>query len=234
MIKRVLLAAILTGLAAGFVMAVIQHVRLAPMIEFAETFEHASHGHEAAITNDQTVAAHSHGDETWTPTNGLERTFYSSVTIILAAIGFALGMTGVSFLTGTPITRSNGLIWGLCGFLAVSFAPALGLPPELPGMQGASFSARQLWWIGCILSTGFGLWIISTRVSVQHQIIAIVALLLPHLGLAPKAPAQQSPVPASLAAEFVTASLGANLVMWALIGLFLSIALARFADMEKS
>ena len=41
MIGRVILAVILAGIAAGFLMGVIQHVRLTPMILEAEVYEQA-------------------------------------------------------------------------------------------------------------------------------------------------------------------------------------------------
>ena len=39
MIGRVLLAALLAGIAAGFIMGVIQHVRITPLILEAEVYE---------------------------------------------------------------------------------------------------------------------------------------------------------------------------------------------------
>ena len=40
-------------------------------------------------------------------------------------------LAGISLISGLPITKQNGLIWGLCGFLAICLAPAAGLPNPL-------------------------------------------------------------------------------------------------------
>ena len=240
MIGRVLLAAILAGLAAGLIMGVIQHVRVTPLILHAETFEGqpaGGHDHGTAPAQpeagaDSTAAAtaheHEHGEEEgWMPADGLERTLFTTMASMLAGAGFALALTGISFMIGLPVTRENGWIWGLCGFLAVSFAPALGLAPELPGMPAADLGARQLWWVGTVAATGAGLYLLATRRTAIGIGAAIVLFLLPHLIGAPKLANAESAVPAELAAEFAANSLGANLIMWVLIGVFLAIALTR-------
>ncbi len=252
MIRRVLLAAILAGLAAGIVMGVIQHVRLTPLIIQAEQFEAApapdtgvtppapeagaepsptSHDHAATGAG---TGEHQHNVNAWAPGDGWERTFYTTVTAMLAAAGFALLLTGVSFLSGISITRSNGLLWGLCGFIAVSLAPAIGLPPELPGMPAAGVIARQAWWIGTIICTGMAIWLIAAQSHKFRYLAAAVLALAPHVLGAPRPPAEASGVPASLAAEFVSASLGANFLMWLLIGLFLAITLAPHEEAAKA
>ena len=236
MIRRVLLAAILAGFAAGLVMGVIQHVRLTPLILEAETFEKSqqAHDHGAAATTTATaetapVAAQPHDAEEWAPADGLERTIYTSTTSIIAAIGFALLLAGLSIITNLKITRANGWIWGLCGFAAVSFAPATGLAPELPGMPAADLMARQIWWLGTIICTAAALWIFATQTTLQWRGAAVMGLLLPHIAGAPKlAGGAESDVPAHLAASFVSNSLAANLVMWLLIGIFLAYTLSKF------
>ena len=235
MIRRVLLAAILAGLAAGFVMGVIQHVRLTPLIIQAESYEHMAHGH--GTTTEQgtpQVQAHSHDGTEWSPDDGLERSFYTTLTVMLTAAGFALVLTGVSFLSAIPITRKNGLIWGICGFVAVSLAPAIGLPPELPGMPAADLVARQAWWIGTIVCTGLAIWLAATHLNRLPYVVGAAALALaPHVIGAPHAPSEATTLPAALAAEFATGSLGANLVMWLLIGLLLSITLSPHEEAAK-
>lgn len=220
MIGRVLLAAILAGLAAGLLMGLIQHVRLTPLILEAETFEHVAHGHGGE--------AHSHGDQVWSPADGLERTFYTTLTAIAAAAGFALLLAGVSFVTNIPITLSNGWIWGLCGFLAVSLNPAISLPPELPGMAAVELKTRLFWWLACVAISGFGLWLIAVAKDYWWRIAGVINLALPHV-FAPARPNEVgNHIPANLVAEFVSNSLAANLVMWIVIGVGLGIALEKF------
>jgi cobalt transporter subunit CbtA len=219
MIARVLLAVILSGIAAGLVMGVIQHVRLTPLILQAETFEHVAHGHS--------TEPHSHGGEMWSPADGVERTFYTTLTAVLTATGFAFLLAGLSLVGNRPLTWSNGLLWGLCGFFAVSLAPAIGLPPELPGMAETALNQRLLWWVGTILTTGLGLWFLTSANSPRTIVPAMLLLFVPHMLWIPKMATEQTALPAGLAAQFVTASLGANLLMWCVIGLTLGYFLER-------
>lgn len=247
MIGRVLLAAILAGIAAGLLTGVIQHVRLTPLIIQAERIEMAAapvagasesaqpadggHDHSATghgATHDGAAPAaegHDHDANAWAPSDGFERTFYTVLTRTLAAAGFALLLAGVSFLSDIPVTRGNGLVWGLCGFFAVSFAPAIGLPPELPGSAAAGLVARQAWWVGTFICTALAMWIVVTRQPWWRYPAAALLALVPHLIGAPHMPPEDTALPAALAADFVAASMGTNLVMWLLIGLFLAFAL---------
>ena len=219
MIARVLLAVILSGIAAGLVMGFIQHVRLTPLILQAEKFEHVAHGHNAEV--------HSHGDKVWSPADGAERTLYTTLTAILTATGLSFLLAGISLTGNRPITFANGLAWGLSGFFSVSFAPALGLPPALPGMTEGVLEHRQLLWLGTILSTALGLWILTAGKTLTTVIPALLLLLVPHLFWMQKFTTEKSAVPAALAAQFVTSSLGANLIMWCVIGLVLGHFLER-------
>jgi predicted cobalt transporter CbtA len=45
--------------------------------------------------------------------------------------------------SGHDLDARRGLLWGLGGFAALHLAPAVGLPPELPGMASADLAARQ-------------------------------------------------------------------------------------------
>lgn len=219
MIARVLLAVILSGIAAGLVMGLIQHERLTPLILQAETYEHLAHGHNAE--------PHQHSEALWSPSEGMERTVYTTLSSVLAATGFAFVLAGLSIVGNRSITFANGLLWGLCGFFAVAFAPALGLPPQLPGMAEAALSQRQVWWVGTILATALGLWILTSGKTLTTIIPALLLIFVPHMLWTPKTSTEASAVPASLAAQFATASLGANLIMWCVIGLTLGYFLER-------
>ena len=225
MIARVLLAAILTGIAAGLVLGLIQHVRLTPLILQAETFEHVAHGHAAA--DGKTVSDHQDGAETWVPANGLERNFFTTLTAVLSAVGFALIVVGISFAANFPITQSNGYVWGACGFLVVSLLPAISLPPELPGMPSASTGVRQLWWVACIALSGLGLWLIASAKEMWWHMTGLANIVLPHF-FAPQNPVEAgAPLPSGLVAVFVSNSLAANLAMWIVIGVGLGFALKK-------
>ena len=150
MIGRVILAALLAGVAAGFIMGAIQHFRLTPLILEAEVFENAGGGHQPrdrasaeAPTAEQPAAEEPSAEEEWAPTDGWQRTLYTTAASMLAGAGFAAVLAGISLLIGIPITARNGLLWGLAGFISVNLAPAAGLSPELPGMPAADLLARQ-------------------------------------------------------------------------------------------
>lgn len=238
MIGRVVLAALLAGIAAGFIMGAIQHLRLTPFIIAAENFEAAGHAHaapEAGATNE----AHSHADhdhghahdhgEGWAPADGWQRTLATTLTAVMAGAGFAAVLAAISLISGLPITPQNGLVWGLCGFLAVTLAPAMGLPPELPGMPAGDLLARQVWWIGTIAATAAGIFLIATRGEAWAIALAIVLIGLPHLIGAPGAVYGESAVPPGLAASFAANAIAANAIFWVLIGQFLGLALNRTA-----
>jgi cobalt transporter subunit CbtA len=249
MTGRVVLAVILAGIAAGLIMGVIQHVRLTPLILQAESFERAGDPHSHAPAGDSaTAGGHDHGDghshddghghdhgEGWSPADGWQRTLATTVTAVMAGAAFAAVLAGLSLLTGLRITRQNGLVWGLCGFVAVSLAPAAGLPPELPGMAAAELLPRQIWWVCTIALTGAGLYLLAARREAWAIALAILVIALPHVIGAPAAPHEASMVPATLAASFAANSLAANAVFWSCIGLFLGLALDRYAkDMDTA
>jgi cobalt transporter subunit CbtA len=219
MIARVLLAVVLCGLAAGFAMGVMQHVRLTPILMFAETFEKAEtsgHSHDAAAPHE-----HAHGAKAWMPQDGFERTAYTYATAMIAAAGFAGILAGLAFTLGHNITPQTGWIWGMCGFLAFSLAPAAGLPPELPGMPVADLTMRQIWWISTVIATGVSLWLLAFKREAWAIVLAFGVLLLPHLIGAPQPENHGTGVPASLASDFAGSVLAANAVMWLLIGTLL-------------
>lgn len=225
MIGRVLLAALLAGIAAGLIMGIIQHVRLTPLILEAETYETAGQAHDAAAAE----------DEGWKPAGGWQRTLATTATAAMTGAAFALLLAGISLVAGLPITRRNGVVWGLCGFLAVTLAPAMGLPPELPGMPAGDLVTRQIWWLGTIAATGIGLFLIATRRETWALAAAIVIIALPHLVGAPQPVSHESAVPAQLAATFVANSIAAAAIFWSLIGTFLGLAINRFApDAQNS
>ena len=232
MIGRVVLAALLAGIVAGLIMGAIQHLRLTPYILQAETFELASgtagHSHDHA-EGEATAESHDHGDGGWAPADGWQRSFATTLTAAMTGAGFAAVLAAISLISGLPITRQNGMIWGLCGFLAVTLAPAMGLPPELPGMPAGDLMARQVWWVGTIAATAAGIFLIATRGEAWAIAVAIVLIGLPHIIGAPAVVHGESSVPPGLAASFAANAIAANAIFWVLIGQFLGLALNRTA-----
>ena len=230
MTPRLILAALIAGLCAGIIMGGIQHFKLTPLIAEAERYEKAEvskDGAKPTCVENMPGMKMCEGDEPeWEPKAGFQRTALTTLSTMITGAGFALLLAGVSLVSGLPITKQNGLIWGLCGFLAVSLAPAAGLAPELPGMPVADLNARQIWWVFTILSTGLGIWLIAAKPKSWAPIAAVIAIAIPHIFGAPVAMPHETKVSPTLAAEFVANSLAANAVFWALIGLFLAHAFA--------
>jgi cobalt transporter subunit CbtA len=215
MLRRILLTGLIAGTAAGLFAAGLQHLRLIPLIAAAEVYEaagaHADHQHGQL----EPTAAE------WQPAPGLERTGYTVLADVLAGIGFALLLAGgvaLARLRGYPIDTRRGLIWGAAGFLVFALAPAIGLPPELPGMQAAGLMARQEWWLLTAAATALGLGLVVFARQPVVRVIGAAILILPHLVGAPIAPHGASALPAQLAAEFATASLATAALFWLLLG----------------
>jgi cobalt transporter subunit CbtA len=218
MLRRILLIAVIAGAVAGLAATALQGAKLWPLIAEAEQFEQASAtGHQHG---DGTVA-HSHDDE-WEPADGAERIAFTALFNILAGFGFALLLNGALLLRGTvargaPLDVATGAMWGLAGFVCFALAPALGLPPELPGMAAADLLDRQVWWIATALASAGGLALIAFARPVALKALGILVLAAPHVIGAPHAH-EAGPVPAELAAQFVAASLVAAAVFWIVLG----------------
>ncbi len=169
--------------------------------------------------------AHAHGD--WAPQEGLERVAFTGLATLVSGVGYALVLLALLLAAGAAPTRETCLRWALAGFIAVNLAPAVGLPPELPGMGGGgSLALRQAWWALTVAATGLGLHLLAHRRAPWMAAAGIAAIALPHLVGAPHG-AAASEVPAGLAAQFATRSLAVGLVFWATLGLALSWAWAR-------
>jgi len=231
MIGRLVLAALIAGMAAGFIYGGVQHVQTTPLILAAEVYETApAHDHTTAATDPAVTPtpALEHEEEEWAPADGWQRTLSTTVSSMITGAGFALLLAGVSLLTGLPITPKNGLIWGICGFLAATVAPGAGLAPELPGMPTADLLLRQIWWVATIAATGAAIFLIATRRELIWLAAAVVLIALPHIIGAPQPLTHETAVPAGLAASFAANTIAASAVLWSLIGLFLGLALQKF------
>ena len=233
--QRIFFAAVLSGLAAGLAMSAVQQWRVVPLILEAENYESGAADH----THEPGTPAHSHAGElpdghvhdadAWAPQDGVERTFYTVLANTLGGIGFAFLLVAVSVLAGLPITARNGIIWGIGGFAAFQLAPAIGLPPELPGMAAAELGIRQAWWLGTALATGAGLIVLAKLRNWTGLGMAAVLVLAPHVIGAPAAPDDASVVPAHLATSFAANALATGALFWLLAGPLLGWLNERFA-----
>lgn len=237
MFTRVFFAAILAGIAAGLVLATLQHFRTTPLIIAAEAFEgksahdhspakqppaHGEAGHNHATDHKEPAPAaptnHAHDANAWAPQDGLERTFYSALSDVIIAIGFAFLLAAVSLLTGISITPRNGALWGLTAFAVFTLSPAAGLPPELPGMPAADLINRQIWWWGCVIAGAIGVGLIALKQNALFIVAGIVMIAAPHLIGAPQPVNHETAVPSHLIQTYVANSLFILAITWIIVG----------------
>jgi cobalt transporter subunit CbtA len=208
-LRRLIWVGVLAGLLVGLIVTVIQSVTIYPLLRHAEQFETAA------------PAAHDHhGDAeqpAWEPSGTLERIGFETLTNIVIGVGFGLLLAGLFGLRDSPVGLRRGCVWGAAGFLCFALAPALGLPPALPGAAEGALSARQLWWLLAAGSTAGGLAAL-VRGDWRWRIAGIALLVLPHVVGAPSPGAVDSTVPAELAHRFVILSLGTSALFWLLLG----------------
>jgi cobalt transporter subunit CbtA len=227
MLRNLILSAAAAGVAAGLFTALVQHVTTTPIIIEAEKYEggtapHAhDHGAAAAASaaeapvEPESVAAEA---EEWAPADGLERTLYTSLATTVLGVGFGLALLGAMALAGVAINARSGLAFGVAGFMAVTLAPALGLPPEIPGSGAAALEARQLWWLFAVVATAVGLAGLLLTERVALQVGGVVLIALPHIVGPPHPLEFVSTAPAELAGHFVAASLAVTAIFWAVLG----------------
>lgn len=227
--RSIVFAATVTGLVAGLFLAVVHHFTTVPYILAAETFEvsggevaPAEHGqaggHEAAPAS----------QESWTPADGFERTFYTVVADIVTGVAFAFLLIAGYALSGRPIGWRRGLLWGLAGFASVMIAPAVGMPPGLPGIEAAPLGVRQAWWIGTALATAGGLGLLAFLRTPWSAAVAVLLIAAPHLIGAPPPPDVTTLVPASVRQGFIAAVTVSSFLFWAVLGVIGALIYDRF------
>lgn len=232
MLMRLLAVALLAGLTAGVVTGAVQVLHLQPLILEAERYEglgSSDHHHgteDIAPTPGVALSEvpHDHGGITIPPreTPSFQRVAFLVITSIISGVAFALLLTAVYTLLAPRITFTldarTGALWGLAGFAAFSLAPALGLPPELPGMAAADLNLRQFWWVFTALATATGLGALVFGRTARWGLAGAALLILPHLIGAPRPPAEEITVPAELIVDFITFSLSTTGLFWLVLG----------------
>ncbi len=208
--RSLMMAVLLSGLAAGLVLFGTRHWLVVPLIQQAEIYESAAH---------DAMPEMGHEDEGWQPAEGFERIGLTGVSTVLSSIGFAAILFAAISLSNRPLDPWRGTLWGVAGFACFALAPALGLPPEPPGMAEADLQARQLWWAATAAATAIGLWLALGRD--RHwaaRIAGLAILVLPHIVGAPASEGDNL-VPAELAHRFALMSLATSGLFWIALGL---------------
>ena len=213
--QKLLTSAVFAGLAAGLIAAALQFYFVIPTLLEGELFETGERVHFSATGSPQSVrGAPGLGNE-W------GRHAMTVGFNVVTYVGFGFLMLAAMALTEirgfTKITARSGIVWGLCGFIAIQMAPAMGLPPVLPGTIGAEVAARQAWWLGTLVASGLGLWMIAF-VRGPVALIGIALLAAPQFIGAPRLDTYWGVAPPELAAQFVSYSLGVAAVGWTSLG----------------
>jgi|SRR5215831_968796 len=204
-----MMVALSSGALAGLLLFSIQHFTVVPLIESAEAYDTAAH---------QPAAGDAHDHEAWQPADGWQRTSFTALATVLTSIGFASVLFGTLALTGRTVDARRGALWGLAAFVCFGLAPALGLPPQPPGVAVADLYPRQLWWASTALATAIGLWLLAgPGRSWSLRVGGVVCLSLPHLIGAPIATGHNA-VPAQLIRQFTIASLATTAMFWLVLG----------------
>ena len=216
--RNVVFIAALAGLCVGVLMTIMQQVATVPLILKAEVYEQSAPAHEHAATATGEVMAHEHEEEGWAPADGLPRLIFTLLANIVTAVGFALLLVVASELAGGITDWRQGIFWGLGAFAAVTLAPGLGLPPELPAMPAADLGARQLWWVTTVALTAAGLALLVFRRSLPLAVLAIVLIVAPHVIGAPQPASFESPIPEGLHHDFVVGVIMTSFLFWVALG----------------
>lgn len=215
--QKILTSAVFAGVAAGLIAALLQFYFVIPTLLEGELFEGGARVHFGADGSPQS--------ERGTP--GLGGDFGRHLMTVgfnfVTYVGFGFLLLAAMALTEmkgfTTITPRTGIIWGLGGFVAIQLAPAIGLPPVLPGTIGADVAARQAWWLGTLVSSGLGLWMIAFARG-PLALVGVALLAAPQFIGAPRLDTYWGVAPPELAAQFVSYSLGAAAVGWTCLGFF--------------
>ncbi len=202
--------------------SIVQEFTTTPLILHAEEFENAQ-------ASGQSTAPAGGEAEAWGPADGIERTLFTSLGNIVAGIGFALMLVAGFALHGGEVDGRRGVLWGVAGFTVFSLAPALGLPPEVPGAMAAELVARQGWWLAAAAATALGLGLMVFARGTFWIVLGVVVLAAPHVVGAPHPEKLGGPVPPELAAHFVAASLVTAAVFWTLLGWLSGTLYRRFS-----
>jgi cobalt transporter subunit CbtA len=208
---RILISvALVSGTMAGLFLFVVQHFAIFPLIEKAEVYESAAAEH--------TMHGMHQEDEAWRPSSGAGRTLFTAPTTVLSAIRFAALLFGTVALKPVSLNWRKGALWGLAAFVCVDLAPALGLPPQPPGVAVADLSARQLWWVATVGATAIGLFLLfSSQRPWPIRLSGLLGLILPHVIGAPVATGGSS-VPQQLVHQFALLSILTTGMFWIVLG----------------
>ena len=227
MLGKLVAGALVAGVGAGLFAAALQFVFVQPLLLEAELYESGQRVHFAGVANPENGAdaVHDHADHDHAAVSarpGITRNAMSVLFSVFVYTGYSLiliAAIAAAVGRGHVLTLRKGLLWGLAGFVAVQFAPAAGLPPELPGTSAADLFSREIWWGMTGLATAAGLWIVAFGSGPVGVVSAAALILAPHLVGAPHPVELAGTPPPELASLFASRTLAVGMAVWAVLGL---------------
>lgn len=231
MLRQILTGGLLGGFTAGLLAAFLHLLLIQPVLLEAERYETGELVHYLALIGAHdpdagpeagTTEAESRELSSLAPTFDPVRDGISVLAFGLTYAGFGLlaaaAMTLAEARGHAPASLRAGLLWGAAGWVAVQLAPALALPPELPGAAAADLATRQLWWWATAATTALGLALLVFGRGWPAAIMGLALIASLHVMGAPEPPAFSGPAPPELAALFTARALGVSLVAWLALG----------------
>jgi len=216
LLRRVVFSAALAGVLAGLLLYAVQAVFVVPLILQAESYENAEPVQQAQPADDGHNHSHAAGDDQ--AASGLDRrSLLTAAADALTGVGFGLLLVAGFALRGGVDWR-RGLAWGVAGFMAFNLAPALGLPPELPGDFAAPLADRQFWWLFAAVATAGGLALAAFAQSWPWRAAGLVLIALPHVIGAPSPEEHGGLAPDDLRWSFQIAALATMALFWVVLG----------------
>lgn len=187
------------------------------------------------------AGGHSPEHAAWKPADGFERSAWTWVASMLLQFGLALGLlVALAFASqwqsAAAAPMRTSLVLAATGFFCLFAWPALGLPPEIPGMDAARLGSRQAWWAlgaGCAASAVASAVLLraSWRWALAVALLAVPFVVgAPHIASDPFASfdANTGMQLRLLADRFVWVTVGTSLIQWILLGLTCGVLAQRW------
>lgn len=234
MTKRMIASALFAGCAAGLIAVLLHFAFVQKYILLGEMYEsgamthftdggdpHSPESHATAESITEPAAETGHAHHHQASGNDVQRNGLTALFMLIVYTSYGLLLTaGFAFADslGRKIGPSEGMLWGIAGFVAFQLAPAMGLAPELPGTIAADLGARQIWWWSTVIGTGAGIALLAYGRKTWMFVLAGALLALPHVIGAPEPEGYFGTAPPEVAAAFAARVLGAALVVWTCLG----------------
>tara|TARA_Y100000739_G_C20550550_1_gene438014 strand:- start:405 stop:1091 length:687 start_codon:yes stop_codon:yes gene_type:complete len=219
MFKNIFVSAVVCGALAGVLATAMQLLLVSPLLLEAELFETGQSIHFVADGSPESAVKHL---DIWQdPFRHFMTLCFNLVTF--TGFGFLL-LAALSFLEkrGFKLKTAEGIVAGVCGFIIFQLAPAIGLPPELPGTISVEVSTKQIWWITTIFCTAAGILCFSLSQNKLLILFGIFLVIIPHFIGHPKLDNYYGVAPPELAAEFASRALAVSMVTWIFLGIISS------------